>query len=261
MDPYRKAQRGDRVSFSTLAYNAQLEAAQASRRNRALAQAGALTSSMSSSIILVKNNAAGGIALDRFAVLGLDQPIFLPSASLPAFQQAPCFSGIIPAAAVHQLKFCITLEPLLSTQVGRAVVQGAAVVKVNMIASGDTVAGVTDASTAKLTSGGGPALILWSETGTGDKWAIVALGAGTQRAGSPGKASGTISARIAGNYGSGTVLLYKAASGVETSTGITVSVLNAAADSGGVSGSIASGKYCWVEWDVYGQAWVSPLEC
>jgi hypothetical protein len=69
-----------------------------------------------------------------------------------------------------------------------------------------------------------------------------------------GVASGAITARSGTTLGTGTVTFYYNVGGTATVTGQSETVLNP-----GIA--ISSGKYVWVEQDMTGDWYVSPLEC
>ena len=72
----------------------------------------------------------------------------------------------------------ILLEPLPAGKIGWALAAGVVPVTVNMVTAGDKFADVTDGQAGYLTSGAeGAARILWADTGTGQRRAMVLLGA------------------------------------------------------------------------------------
>ena len=84
-----------------------------------------------------------------------------------------------PADPTHLGRFAILTGPIPNGKIGQAAVAGVCVAKVDVQAEDDGFADIADGSTASLTSGpSGAATILWKETGTGEKWAIVRFGGG-----------------------------------------------------------------------------------
>ncbi len=127
--------------------------------------------------MLVKNNS--GADRGRFNVLGIDGPIFTPTESLDSFKNTIALKGITPAAATHVGKFVILQEPLADGELGRAVISGVTPVKIDVTDAGHGYADVKDAVCGTLASAAsGSSMILWAESGTGEKWAIVKLGGG-----------------------------------------------------------------------------------
>lgn len=129
-------------------------------------------------LVPVKNNS--GAARDAFAVLGVDAPIFLPSDNLDEFKFRFALKGVMPAEASHQGKFAILLEPAPASSIVLAALSGLVPVKVNFGDAGDAFADVYDGDATRLKSNPetGAVQIVWKESGTGDKWALVRFGGG-----------------------------------------------------------------------------------
>jgi ribosomal protein L35AE/L33A len=113
-----------------------------------------------------------------FAVLGIDSPIFSPSEAPDSFASQVALVGVTPAAGhVGTGKFCILLEPIAAGAIGQAVVSGVVPAKANVTDESHAFADVADGEADYLASSeSGPAAILWKESGTGTKSAIVRLG-------------------------------------------------------------------------------------
>ena len=81
-------------------------------------------------------------------------------------------------------RYAILLEPIRSAGIGLAVVAGVSIVKVDVKEECHGFAEVTGGQTQYLQSGTkGSSVILWKETGTGVKWAVVRItGPGSDRA-------------------------------------------------------------------------------
>lgn len=129
------------------------------------------------STLPVKN--ASGSDVARGGILGIDDSLYAPTDNLDGFKNGPTLSCITPAQADHDGKFAVTLEPIEDGAIGRAVLDGLAVCQVSVTAGEEwyEYADVIDADAAKLKLlPAGAAQVLWRETGTGAKWAIVRLG-------------------------------------------------------------------------------------
>jgi hypothetical protein len=175
-DPFRRVHSGEQLEIAADAYNAMLAASLQAKKRRANSAPAARNDPLPGTTLLVKN--ASGDALGRFAILGIDDAVIAPSDSLTGFQETVAVSGVIPGAA-HYGKFCILAEPIDDNAVGRAYVAGACPVQVNVINAEHEFADIdlAGSSTDRLLSNRfkGGARILWKESGTGVKWAIVRI--------------------------------------------------------------------------------------
>jgi hypothetical protein len=126
--------------------------------------------------ISVKN--ASGADVDRFGILGIDDIVFTPTDNLDGFKNGPVLSCITPADPDHLNKFAVLLQPVADDAIGLAKLAGPCVVKVDVASESDAFATILDGDATKLQSGGAGVPILYKESGTGEKWAIVLLGGG-----------------------------------------------------------------------------------
>lgn len=110
-------------------------------------------------------------------ILGLDAPPISPTDNPNEFRHRPTIDGTTPAKASHWGRFGILLAPAKSAACARLALAGVVPVQLDVGHASHTHADVTDGDATKLTSGFfGAAQILWKESGTGTKWAIVRLG-------------------------------------------------------------------------------------
>ena len=125
-------------------------------------------------IVRVQN--VSGSTIDRYGVAGIDSPLFSPSSYSDAFKAEPLLKVTTPAAGTHDGAFVVLLEPLADDAIGRAVLAGATQVQVDVADEGHAWADVADGDATQLASApAGSAQILWKQSGTGTKWAIVRL--------------------------------------------------------------------------------------
>ncbi len=132
--------------------------------------------------ILVKNTTGG--ALGRFEVLGVDGVEVTPTTSLARFKRRVALSGGTPAVPDHRGKFVVLLEDLPAGAVGPAIGSGLVHVEISVSAGEEGIerADVADGQTGHLVPRpDGSAQILWRESGTGTKWAVVRLGPDQRR--------------------------------------------------------------------------------
>lgn len=154
--------------------NALVDAAKQVRRERSRGQNGASVDGYGGDPpyleILVRNDT--GSALGQWGVVRPADPLEDPTAYPFEVSGRPLLKGLTPTAGDT---FAVTLEPIPTDQIGRAVVMGVAVANLSVTSSGDTYASCTTA-TDKLTTGTtGTAKILWKESGTGSKLGLVLM--------------------------------------------------------------------------------------
>lgn len=126
---------------------------------------------------LVKYDASSVSTLAAFSVLAYGAPLIDPATDEAArllANKRPVFTGATPVSS--SAPFVITTEPIQGTTLGHAVSHGLAVVQINMVNANHSRARAVVGSTERLescTHGGVP--IVYKESGTGDKWAMVLL--------------------------------------------------------------------------------------
>jgi len=125
-------------------------------------------------IVPVKNNS--GADRGRFAVLGIDSPIFTPSEVADTFANQVALVGVTPSASSHSGKFALLLEPVADGEIGMGCVDGVCPAVVNVTDAAHEYADTNDGTTILASCRSGAAQILWRESGTGLKWAIVRIG-------------------------------------------------------------------------------------
>lgn len=162
---------------NTRAVNAVLEAARAqrgSRRTGVPGVQGVFEGSLLAKVGLP--DASAEDVLDAYSVLAYGDPRLSPATEDRRHdgQRVQVFDGEVPSDA--SAPFMITVESLLGTAIGDAVVSGLAIVQVNVSKASHARAkpkvGETD-YLVSADSGGVP--VLWKESGTGLKWAMVLL--------------------------------------------------------------------------------------
>ena len=129
-------------------------------------------------IVLVKNNTGSPLATS-FGIVSIGDVVINRTDGQASFEREHIFDGDTPTASSTAI--AIVQEPLSADKIGRAVVQGVAVVRLNVVDSADTHASPTTSTTELTTGTSGIAKILWKESGTGSgKWAkVLLLNAGT----------------------------------------------------------------------------------
>lgn len=175
-DPFKKARPGQPLEIPAEAYNAFVETALAHKRGQ-LSQTSEGQRPASAPTIKVRNET--GQPVPRFGVIGLGEPIILPSANLPEFQNGVAFRGTLPQPGKP---FAIAQETLAAGTIGRCLVNGPTPARLNVTEESFVTAGPAGDVGAITTAPNGPARILWREPGTGLKWAIINIGPRTHAA-------------------------------------------------------------------------------
>jgi hypothetical protein len=175
-----------------------------------------------------KNTSGSNCGL--FGVLGIDTPLWTPGTDLLAFKNEQTLSCSTPTTASHTGKFCIALDAIPAGECGPVAVTG--LLPVQVTGTG-TTCDVKNSDSSQLQAGSGSAQIVWADTGTGTRWALVRIGGGGASTIIGGATAGSLS-----SLGNCTCNVSYAHNGV--SPGPTVSVF----DADGAFGTypIASGK-------------------
>jgi len=125
-DPFKKVHRGQELKISAEAYNAFIDAVRATRGQK---QFGAEASQFFRQSGIVKVMNAAGFDQDRFAVLGVTEPIISPQDNEDEFKRQVTFRGVMPLKDIHRGRFVILLEPIRAGAIGLAVIAGVTPVK------------------------------------------------------------------------------------------------------------------------------------
>lgn len=123
--------------------------------------------------IYVKNNS--GTDRGAHAVLGIDGVLFDKADNEHEFRYNTTLDGALPLSKSHTGKYVILAEPIESGKIGRAYAAGSiCAAKIDVISSEHQWAEIVDSDADQLGSANrGSARILWKESGTGVKWALI----------------------------------------------------------------------------------------
>ena len=185
MNESLKKVKPDKLRIPAQAYNLFVDAALDFRSRQHDVETPPTGGRRASDTIKIKNNS--GIDVGRFQVLGIDGVVFSPQEALQAFQHEIVLSGSVPVTASHAGgRMVICASPIPNGTIGTGWGSGICPVQVSVTEESHHYAEIADSQTAYLASAeSGPCLILWKETGTGLKWALI-------RFGSSGSAAGAI---------------------------------------------------------------------
>ena len=178
-DSFKRLQSGASVTqFSIAAYNDLLDMLREWKNRGSIGSATLAKAGVSPTVKIFNDS---GSARDQYEVLGIDEPHITPTENETEFRAARLtLSGSTPDIASHVGKFAVLAEPIPEDGVGNAWIAGTFPARININSETDTHADIEDGETGYLTSAtSGTAVILWKESGTGTKWAVVRIGGGS----------------------------------------------------------------------------------
>jgi hypothetical protein len=171
-DAFKKVQPGQRLHIPAAAYNAFVDAAQAHRSQQHNVQQPPGESLPLPGMIKVRNLTGQGC--DRYNILSVGSPIIAPSQNLQQFKNQLAFNAVEPYAPISNFRYAILAEPLADEAIGRATLAGPSVVRIEVISSTHQYANPVAGQVGYLRSDQtGLFRILWKESGTDLKWAVV----------------------------------------------------------------------------------------
>jgi hypothetical protein len=183
-DHLKKVKSGDPLVIPASTFNAFIDAAQAHQAQQRALGAEGMRDFGHAATVRVRNDS--GAAVDRFGVLGIDGPVIGPDANLVEFQGRPTLKGVTPIAGAHDGKFVVLLDPIGNGRIGRACAAGLTVARIDVSDAVHGYADIDNGDASHLASASsGAAKILWKESGTGEKWALVSIGEGAGSEGGP----------------------------------------------------------------------------
>jgi hypothetical protein len=124
----------------------------------------------------VKIKNGSGSAVARFGVLGISDVAIHPSDNSDEWMNEIVLVGVTPTTASYTGKFAVCVGPIADGEIGLAWIDGTFPCSVNVTTAGFLRADVKNSDATKLQSGAtGAAQILWIESGTGTKNAVVRI--------------------------------------------------------------------------------------
>lgn len=170
----RRVQVGDPFEIPAATFNKFVDAAVAHQtaQNAGRTDLG-FGASLNAAVFPIKNNSASD--LDRFGVLAIGGPIFSPTDNADEFDSHISFLGSTPGDVLG--KFAVLQEPCKAGSIAKAVFFGICVAKVNILDTSHAWADVKSGDATSLESSHiGSAQILYKESGTGVKRALIRIG-------------------------------------------------------------------------------------
>lgn len=171
-----KVNPGDPLRIQATDWNTLLDVAEQARLTSLLTASGAARMSLRNGIVVpVKNNT--GATLSRYHAAGIGAPLFTHADNADTFLNQLGFNGQ-DAAATYLGKFAVMQETTPDQKIGRGLLQGITVAEITVNHADHDRVDVDTSGGAKLVSqfyGAGE--IVYKESGTGTKWAIIRVGA------------------------------------------------------------------------------------
>lgn len=157
----KKVIAGEKLRIPAETFNAFIDAARDFQQRRQNQSRDSQTDGRKCDIILVRNDSAGDVA--QFDVLEVSSPLFGPADNVTEFRQRVVAKGVAPTDDGNG-KFVVALEPIAKGKIGQAIIIGAAIARVRVVAETHGYADVAEKRTNCLESGSsGTARILWAE--------------------------------------------------------------------------------------------------
>lgn len=169
---------GDSLRIHAEAWNSMLALARERRTHSVSTDSeGGTDAATPPATVLFKNTTAS--TLPRFGVVQLDGPVFDPSttANEEDFVSRTVFRGVAPNASLGFGLFGVATSPVAAGKIGQAFIDGIVGIKIRVRDALHNSADAPRGADGLLTSCyGGAAEILWKQSGTGTRYAMVRLG-------------------------------------------------------------------------------------
>jgi hypothetical protein len=173
----KKVISGDKFQVKASTWNSFIDAAEHHKHTQLKLGADTLWGSIKTGIVLVRNDS--GSLLEQFMPVILDDLIIQPDDAEKEQEfksRVPVFSGKKVSADNKDKPFAILQVPLESEKIGKALIQGITPAKINVGNESHQYAKLDASELVSCSNGVGR--ILWKESGTGEKWALLQLGGG-----------------------------------------------------------------------------------
>lgn len=171
-----KVRPGDPLKIAASDWNTLLGVAESARRGQLPSlQPPGYTTTAAGVIIPVKNSTGSDVS--RFHAAAIDAPLYTHSDNADTFFNQLVLNGIAPTSSYFG-RWAVFQEATPTSKIGRALIQGLTVAEITVGHADHDRVDIDTAGGAKLVSqfyGAGE--ILWKESATGTKWAIIRVGA------------------------------------------------------------------------------------
>jgi hypothetical protein len=195
-DAFRKVRPGDPVSISATAWNRVIDQVTTKPRfDSSTSPYPAINFQ-----VRCRNSTSGDVA--RWGVLQITGVLETPTgatggatgsmdAGTMSFLAYPGIVGVTPTDTAGA-RYVVATQPIKAGEIGMAAIDGVVQVKLDIQSASDNFATVKSGSVEQMkTASSGDASVLWKEGGTGVKWGLVRIGAGSGGGVKVGKITGT----------------------------------------------------------------------
>jgi hypothetical protein len=178
-DPFKNLARGTPLSqISAEQIAGWNDASRAERQRKINGGFGAKDMPTTSTVCKVLNDSSGDLPV--FAVTVIAGPVFNYDDNPAEFQFNTAAKVAAPGLPTEKAVVAILRDALKDQAIGRATIAGITPVKINVVDAGVDgawqYADVADGNTDHMVMAHeGPARVLWKQSGTGEKWALVCL--------------------------------------------------------------------------------------
>lgn len=178
---YRKVKSGDTLSIPSATWNGLLDMLAAFRASGGTKQPVKQASAHAADVVLVKNATGGNV--EQFRALAIRSVVITPAVNEPEFKRRVLMSGTTPVTADAGY-WGVLLDSLTSNQIGRIVVSGVTVCRINLADTTHQFAEIANASVIPTSAVTGLAQLIWVAGGvgtasaTGEQWAVIRIGGG-----------------------------------------------------------------------------------
>jgi hypothetical protein len=171
----KKVQPGDPLKLGASAYNAFVDAAEDYLRRQRRQAVPSARQQRQNGLCLIRNASTNDY--ERWDVLAIDGPLYTPTESAASFENDMVLKGV-DIDTPYAGRFAVLQEPIPADGFGLAAVAGVTVARLTVQDEAHEYADIVDVGgyATFATSPTGSARILWKESGTGYKYALLRLG-------------------------------------------------------------------------------------
>jgi hypothetical protein len=171
-ETFPRVSPGDPLKISAETWNAVMGLGQRLQVGDSAAnRAGDGSGKLPPGVIWIQNESGEDRA--EFDVLGIDDILVSPDDGEAEFRYSPKLSCVTPVAGTHDGKWVVLLEAIKDGAIGKARIFGLATVTIDVTVESHTTADIADGEVALASTPSGCAQILWKESGTGSKHALI----------------------------------------------------------------------------------------